>query len=856
MSVPGLAAGGSRALYVALAAGISFAALAHDAAAQAVAVTPSIAPAYPGTTVTNEPANNPPLFIETSSGTTSSGLPGLTAAENAQYQALQAQLTTITTAQQGLQDEWEADYLTTCGADNYPGTAAALNCAIFLPNGTPAEQAYRNRAFQILLDYDSYNQQAKTVRNDMRPLLSSVSTSGAGFRCNDEMTDVIFGLDVAGAAIELSGFILEAATSPGSWVGAEVAANVLTSVGQGLNVAGLVMTGIQNELPNCEGVFTGTVQTYANFQSKMGLSTFDGAITLGYDGTPATPFDANNQAQYYYSGITMGGGGLAGAGFGGAQAFTGDVSAIAIGNGASATSVNSTAIGNSASASAVGATAIGANTFASAENATAVGISAQARGVASTGVGAFSQAVGARSSAFGASANAQGDSSTAVGDSAAATGLRSTAIGVGAGASNDNTTAVGRSSLASGVSASAFGNGANATGASSTAAGDGSLANNINASAYGRITQATGANASAFGNDARATGLSSTASGDASRATADNTSSYGRIAQATAANASAFGNNAQATGVSSSAGGDSSLANNTFTSAFGRLAWATGVNASAYGNASTASGQSSTAVGDGSGASATNSSAFGNLALASAANAVAGGNSSWADGANSSAYGNNSLAAGASSVAVGDTARAQAVSSVAVGHDSLAAGPSAIAVGHGAQAINSVAMGAFAYAANGGAAFGDGARAYGTDATALGPNAVASHTNSVAIGADSFTTAMNTVSFGSVGNERRLMNVADALLGTDAVNLNQLGRAVQGLNRGIAATTALAVPMLSLDRGETSFATGAGYFEGETGVAFRVAHQMDIEMPILLSAGYSTAGGQTGAAQAGIAFKF
>jgi autotransporter adhesin len=280
------------------------------------------------------------------------------------------------------------------------------------------------------------------------------------------------------------------------------------------------------------------------------------------------------------------------------------------------------------------------------------------------------------------------------------------------------------------------------------------------------------------------------------------------------------------------------------------------VNASAYGNASTASGQSSTAVGDGSGASATNSSAFGNLALASAANAVAGGNSSWADGANSSAYGNNSLAAGASSVAVGDTARAQAVSSVAVGHDSLAAGPSAIAVGHGAQAINSVAMGAFAYAANGGAAFGDGARAYGTDATALGPNAVASHTNSVAIGADSFTTAMNTVSFGSVGNERRLMNVADALLGTDAVNLNQLGRAVQGLNRGIAATTALAVPMLSLDRGETSFATGAGYFEGETGVAFRVAHQMDIEMPILLSAGYSTAGGQTGAAQAGIAFKF
>jgi autotransporter adhesin len=193
---------------------------------------------------------------------------------------------------------------------------------------------------------------------------------------------------------------------------------------------------------------------------------------------------------------------------------------------------------------------------------------------------------------------------------------------------------------------------------------------------------------------------------------------------------------------------------------------------------------------------------------------------------------------------------------VAVGHDSLAAGPSAIAVGHGAQAINSVAVGAFAYAANGGAAFGDGARGFGTNATALGPNAVASHTDSVAIGSGSLTSAMNTVSFGSAGNERRLMNVAEGILGTDAINLDQLNRAVTGLNRGIAATTALATPLLSLERGETGFAMGAGYYEGETGMAFRVAHQMDLNTPVLLSAGYSSAGGQTGAAQVGMAFKF
>ncbi len=832
----------NRALDLALALGCSFAALTQNAAGQAVPVTQSIAPAYPGTTVTNPPSNNPPLFIETSNGTTTGGLPGLTPAQNTQYQALQGQLTTITTAQQGLQDEWEANYLPTCGADNYPGTDAATICAFFLPSSTPAEITYRNRALQILSDFNSYNQQAKTVRNDMRPLLSNVSTSGAGFRCNDEMTDVIFGLDVAGAAIELSGFILEAATSPGSWVGAEVASNVLASVGQGLNVAGIAMTGIQNQLPNCEGVFTGTVQTYANFQSKMGLSAFNGAITLGYDETPTNPFDENNPTQYYYSGITMGGGGLAGAGFGGAQAFTGDVTAIAIGNGAQATSVNSTALGNSASATAVGATAFGANTLADAQNATAAGINAQARGVASTAMGAFSQATGVNSSAFGNDARATGASSTASGD--------------GSRATNTNTSAYGRIAQAIGANASAFGNDAQATGDSSTASGDGSRATNTNTSAFGRIATANAVSASAFGNDARATGASSTASGDASRAGNTNTSAYGHAASASGVNASAFGNGTTASGQSSAAGGDGALANNTFASAFGHIAQATGVNSSAYGNNAAAGAQSSTAVGDSSTASATNASAFGNLSLASAGNAVAGGNLAWANGVNSSAYGNQSFAAGASSVAVGDSARAQAANSVAVGHDSLAAGPSAIAVGNGAQAINSVAVGAFAFAANGGAAYGDGARAFGINATALGPNSVASHNSSVAIGENSFTTNPNTVSFGSAGNERRLMNVAMGVLGTDAVNLDQLNRAVTGLNRGIAATTALATPMLALERGETGFATGAGYFEGETGMAFRVAHQMDMETPILLSAGYSTAGGQTGAAQVGLAFKF
>ena len=55
-------------------------------------------------------------------------------------------------------------------------------------------------------------------------------------------------------------------------------------------------------------------------------------------------------------------------------------------------------------------------------------------------------------------------------------------------------------------------------------------------------------------------------------------------------------------------------------------------------------------------------------------------------------------------------------------------------------------------------------------------------TNSVAIGQGSVATAANTVSVGSAGNERRITNVAAAINGTDAVNLNQLNSVVASMN--------------------------------------------------------------------------
>ncbi|MGO4396508.1 YadA family autotransporter adhesin, partial [Variovorax sp. M-6] len=65
--------------------------------------------------------------------------------------------------------------------------------------------------------------------------------------------------------------------------------------------------------------------------------------------------------------------------------------------------------------------------------------------------------------------------------------------------------------------------------------------------------------------------------------------------------------------------------------------------------------------------------------------------------------------------------------------------------------------------------------ASGDKAVAIGAGATASASNSVAIGAGSTTgNRENTVSVGSAGNERAIANVADAVMGTDAVNKRQL----------------------------------------------------------------------------------
>ncbi|WP_232446573.1 YadA family autotransporter adhesin [Burkholderia ubonensis] len=173
----------------------------------------------------------------------------------------------------------------------------------------------------------------------------------------------------------------------------------------------------------------------------------------------------------------------------------------------------------------------------------------------------------------------------------------------------------------------------------------------------------------------------------------------------------------------------------------------------------------------------------------------------------------------------------------------------------------------------GAVAGGGGAAASGTNAVALGKNATAAGDNSVAIGAGSVATAPNTVSIGAPGSERRLTNVAPAVNGTDAVNLNQVNGAVAaGVSQansytdkritdtnkaigdvakhaysGIAAATALTmIPEVDLGK---SIAVGVGgaTFQGHAaaaiGVSARLTENLKLKAGVGLSGGGNTYGG-------------
>ncbi|MDP9505186.1 YadA-like family protein [Pseudomonas protegens] len=168
-----------------------------------------------------------------------------------------------------------------------------------------------------------------------------------------------------------------------------------------------------------------------------------------------------------------------------------------------------------------------------------------------------------------------------------------------------------------------------------------------------------------------------------------------------------------------------------------------------------------------------------------------------------------------------------------------ATGADAIAGGAGAQASG-----------NNSAAVGTRAQATGENSVALGNGAKASAKNATALGTNSVADRDNSVSVGSAGNERQLTNLAAGTSGTDAVNVDQLNRSVEGittnanaytdqrytelkkdlkyqdevLSAGIAGAMAMSSLPQSYSPGSSMTTAAAATYRGQSSLAFGVSH--------------------------------
>lgn len=201
-----------------------------------------------------------------------------------------------------------------------------------------------------------------------------------------------------------------------------------------------------------------------------------------------------------------------------------------------------------------------------------------------------------------------------------------------------------------------------------------------------------------------------------------------------------------------------------------------------------------------------------------------------ATGTNSAAFGDRSSAYGANSIANGVESVALGAGSMAYDGNSSAVGAKAIAQGVGSSA------------------FGSGAGTNAAYASAIGYGAYASGLNSVALGANSVADQDNTVSVGSVGNERRVTHVGNGEVSstsTDAVNGSQLYNVqsqISSLNTGgmkyFQANSTLAAAIAT---GANSLAAGPmATASGNDGVALGHGATASTNNSVALGAGAAT----------------
>ena len=232
----------------------------------------------------------------------------------------------------------------------------------------------------------------------------------------------------------------------------------------------------------------------------------------------------------------------------------------------------------------------------------------------------------------------------------------------------------------------------------------------------------------------------------------------------------AIGTYAHATDIAGVAVGVGALSKGNTALAIGRQSAATADYAQAIGNVSAATGKGTLAIGHSATATGYRAIAIGSPDIESA-----GGLEGQA-GSNYQTVGQTKASA-KDSIAFGGGAQATAENALSIGAYSQATAEKSVAIGTGAKATatNAVVIGEGANTAvSGGVALGLNSRVNGINSAALGQNSIAEAQSGASFLTNIDATTQGTVSFGNTSEKRRLTNLADGAIDSDAVTVAQL----------------------------------------------------------------------------------
>lgn len=146
------------------------------------------------------------------------------------------------------------------------------------------------------------------------------------------------------------------------------------------------------------------------------------------------------------------------------------------------------------------------------------------------------------------------------------------------------------------------------------------------------------------------------------------------------------------------------------------------------------------------------------------------------------------------------------------------------------------------------------AAATGTSSVAIGGGATASGANSVAIGQGSLADQPSAVSMGSAGNERRITNVADGVVPTDAVNMRRFESGMSDIARNAYSGTASAIALTMIPDVDANknlaIGVGTSGYKGYQAVAVGLSARVTQSLKVKLGAGISSATTTVGAGAA------